>query len=410
VKAGVFVTDGEGRATLATVRALGREGIPVTVGSVEPTSLAGSSRHCTRTACYPSPLEHVEAFQTALLKEVQHGQYGVLLPMTDVTTLLVAQMHSALAQFVQLPTPAVEQIQLVQDKRHVLLVAKQLGIACPETFCLEEDDCLADFARRVRYPVVIKSRFSHYLRSGRWVSGHVHYAHDPQSLVTRYEESHREIPYPLLQEKIEGYGQGVFLLVWNGELKAAFCHRRLREKPPWGGVSVYRESIPPDNALVEKSFALLQALDWQGPAMVEFKVDRRDGQAKLMEVNGRFWGSLQLAIDAGMNFPLLLYRLLSGENVPAQFNYKIGIKSRWLLGDLDQLWIQLAHSEQANGVSPHGISKLRACLDFMKLYERNLHYEVFRFGDRGPGWYECRSYIRELLRGLGRRMERNRAR
>lgn len=407
MKAGVFVTDGEERATLAVVRALGREGIPVTVGSIDPRSLAGSSRYCARTVCYPSPLEDVEAFQAAVLKEVQGGRYGVLLPVTDVTTLLVAQMHTTLAPFVQLPTPAAKQIQLAQDKRHVLVVAKQLGIACPETFCFEEGGGLADFGRRVRYPVVIKPRFSRYLRNGRWVFGHVHYAHDPEALVTRYEESRREIPDPLLQEKIEGHGQGVFLLVWNGELKAAFCHRRLREKPPWGGVSVYRESIAPDKGLVEKSFALLRALEWQGPAMVEFKVDRRDGQAKLMEVNGRFWGSLQLAIDAGMNFPLLLYRLLCGENVPAQFDYRIGTKSRWLLGDLDQLLIRFTHSEEANGVSPYGTSKLRACLDFMKLYERDLHYEVFHFEDRGPGWYEWKSYIGELLRGFARR---NRAR
>ena len=68
-----------------------------------------------------------------------------------------------------------------------------------------------------------------------------------------------------------------------------------------------------------------------------------------MEVNGRFWGSLQLAIDAGMNFPLLFYRLAIGEDVPSQFDYKAGVRSRWLLGDLDQLLIRLTHSGWANG-------------------------------------------------------------
>ena len=73
----------------------------------------------------------------------------------------------------------------------------------------------------------------------------------------------------------------MFLLSWNGELKAAFCHRRLREKPPWGGVSVYRESIPFDEEIVEKSFTLLQAIGWQGPAMVEFKVDQTRRAAEI---------------------------------------------------------------------------------------------------------------------------------
>jgi len=347
----------------------------------------------------------MEAFQACLFNEMQDGAYRMLLPVTDVTMLLVAQMRKALTPLVRLPIPSQDQIELAQDKRHVVLLAHQLGIACPETFLLREGESLADVARRVCYPVVIKPRFSLCLRNGKWVLGNVQYAHDLEDLMSKYHKSHAQIPFPLVQEKIEGEGRGVFLLVWNGELKAAFCHRRLREKPPWGGVSVYRESIPSDKELVEKSFALLQALGWQGPAMVEFKVDRRDGRAKLMEVNGRFWGSLQLAIDAGVNFPLLLYRLVNGEDVPAQFNYKVGVKSRWLLGDLDHLLIRLTRFGEVNGFSPYDTSKLRACLNFMKLYERDLHYEVLRFEDRGPGWYEWRFYLRGLWRRFGPRTE-----
>jgi biotin carboxylase len=195
-------------------------------------------------------------------------------------------------------------------------------------------------------------------------------------------------------------GLGVFLLVWDGTLKAAFCHRRLREKPPSGGVSVYRESIPLDKPLVEKCLTLLRELKWQGVAMVEFKIDQRDGQPKLMEVNGRFWGSLQLAIDAGINFPLMLYRLGCGEDVPAQFGYKVGVKSRWLLGDLDNLFCQLTHSTQSNGFSTRPASKFRACMDFLKFYEPNLHYEVWRLSDPNPGWFETKCYVRETLRSF----------
>jgi predicted ATP-grasp superfamily ATP-dependent carboligase len=403
----VFVTDGDQRATLALVRALGREGIPVTVGNSGPNSLAGSSRYCARRVCYPSPLEEREGFQASLLDEMRAGRYRVLFPMTDITMRLVAQMHKALAPMVQVPVSSEEQIDKVQDKRHVLLLAQQLGIACPETSMLHDGESLADVASRVRYPVVIKPRFSWWLQNGEWASGNVQYVHDPQELRAKYHESNLLIPSPLVQEKIEGEGRGVFLLSWNGELKAAFCHRRLREKPPWGGVSVYRESIPFDQELVRKSFTLLQAIGWQGPAMVEFKVDRRDGEPKLMEVNGRFWGSLQLAVDAGINFPLMFYRLAKGEDVPCQFSYKVGVKSRWLLGDLDHLLIRLTHSGGANGTSRYPTSKLRASLDFMKFCERDLHYEVLRFEDPGPGWYEWKSYVRELFRSHASSKEAN---
>ena len=393
----VFVTDGEQRATLALVRALGREGVPVVVGSKSDRSLAGSSRFCAGRFRYASPSDAGPEFQAGLLREMESGRYKVLIPMTDITTILVAQARTALESYVRVPIATAEQIHGVQDKRKVLLAAQKVGIGCPATFMLHDGEDLDAVAETLQYPVVIKPRLSWVYRDGKWYSGGVQYAHDPSDLKTKYSRAHAAIPGPLVQERIDGEGRGVFLLVWNGELKAAFCHRRLREKPPWGGVSVYRESVPFDREIVEKSYRLLQAFGWQGPAMVEFKVDNRDGQMKLMEVNGRFWGSLQLALDAGMNFPLLYYRLAIGENPASQFDYAPGVRSRWLLGDLDQLLIQWTHRAKGNGFSPNGGSKLRASLDFMKFYEPKLHYEVLRFEDPAPGWYECKAYVQALL-------------
>jgi predicted ATP-grasp superfamily ATP-dependent carboligase len=299
---------------------------------------------------------------------------------------------------VRVPFPGPAQVNQVQDKRRVLLLARQLAIPIPETFLLDESESLEGAAARVRFPAVIKPRFSRSCRSGKWVAGPVRYVSDPTSLRAEYYKIHERIPYPLVQEKIEGEGRGVFLLIWDGELKAAFCHRRLREKPPWGGVSVYCESVPLDHGLVEKSYALVKALGWQGVAMAEYKVDRRDGQAKLMEVNGRFWGSLQLAIDAGMNFPLLLYRLAMEDDVKPQFEYKAGIKSRWLLGDLDHLLIRLTHARGPDGSPGPAGSRLKACLNFMRFWERNLRYEVWRWEDPDPGWFEIKTYLRDLFR------------
>src|SRR5690606_17910707 len=81
----------------------------------------------------------------------------------------------------------------------------------------------------------------------------------------------------LLQRRIVGPGIGVFLLVWQGRVVAQFAHRRLREKPPSGGVSTYRESTAADPALVERSRALLDRFGWEGVAMVEYKVDAATG-------------------------------------------------------------------------------------------------------------------------------------
>jgi predicted ATP-grasp superfamily ATP-dependent carboligase len=256
---------------------------------------------------------------------------------------------------------------------------------------------LQEIAREIRYPVVIKPRFSRFLRDGNTVVGSVRYASDRQALIRTYRQIDAQIPQPLIQERLAGEGKGVFLLLWDGELKAAFCHRRLREKPPWGGASVYCESLPPDRGLIEKSLAMLKAVGWQGVAMIEFKVDQQDGLPKLMEVNGRFWGSLQLAIDAGVNFPLMLYRLAMGESVSPKFDYRVGVRSRWLLGDLDHLIIRLMRSGPAGVTPSQQRSKLGAVFDFMNFFEPKTKNEVLRWDDPSPAWFELRKYVRDFF-------------
>src|SRR3712207_1619892 len=97
----------------------------------------------------------------------------------------------------------------------------------------------------------------------------------------------------LLQEYYRGEALGVELLTERGRPLLAFQHRRLREVPITGGASSFRESVPLDLALLELSLRIMRALDWTGLAMVEFKVGAEG--PKLMEVNGRVWGSLPLA-------------------------------------------------------------------------------------------------------------------
>ena len=120
----------------------------------------------------------------------------------------------------------------------------------------------------------------------------------------------------------------------NSTVKAAFVHKRLREYPVTGGASTLRESVRHDT-LRDMGEALLKALNWFGVAMVEFKIDPRDGTPRLMEINPRFWGSLALAIEAGVNFPYLLLKMARGEKFKPVERYETGKKCRWLLpGDL----------------------------------------------------------------------------
>jgi len=121
---------------------------------------------------------------------------------------------------------------------------------------------------------------------------------------------------------------------------ATFAHRRLREKPPSGGVSVLAEAVVLEPALEAAALALLAELNWEGVAMVECKRDEANGgRPVLMEINGRFWGSLQLAIDAGVNFPALLAACAGGTVPTPVRRWRIGTRLRWSWGDRDHLLI-----------------------------------------------------------------------
>jgi predicted ATP-grasp superfamily ATP-dependent carboligase len=396
----LFVTDGNLRSTLAVVRSLGRQGVFVGTGHETPGMIAGASRYCREKLIYPSPLLAPERFQSFLCEQLPNRGYTHLLATSDVTVQLVAPLKRRLAPGINAMVESEETLSLVQDKAAMLSLAERLNLGVP-LYTRESDQAsLLQFAAEVGYPVVIKPCRSRQLRAGSWQEGSVAYAHNPEELITKYQASSRSIAAPLVQEKIAGEGQGVFLLMWKGEVKAAFCHRRLREKPPWGGLSVLSESLPLNRELVERSAALLREVAWNGPAMVEYKIDARDGEPKLMEVNGRFWGSLQLAIDAGIDFPAIYFRLACGDNVPPQLDYRAGVQSRWLLGDLDSLVTRIRSSEQQQRLYYSPVSRFRACANFCHFYGKDLHYDVFSMNDLRPGWEEWKQYAPLNLRLL----------
>jgi predicted ATP-grasp superfamily ATP-dependent carboligase len=144
----------------------------------------------------------------------------------------------------------------------------------------------------------------------------------------------------LFQEFVEGEGTGYFALLHHGELRAEFAHRRIRDVYPTGSGSAVRVSAPIDPDIRRSSLAILSALRWHGVAMVEYR--QKAGSAPIfMEVNGRFWHSLALACYAGIDFPRMLAEIAEHGDVEPNFNYRCGVRCRWLLGDarhLAEVW------------------------------------------------------------------------
>jgi predicted ATP-grasp superfamily ATP-dependent carboligase len=397
----VLVLDGRQRSSLAVVRSLGRQGIFIAVGDEQQPCLSSRSKYCRETFKYISPARSPLGFIEELLSWLRTHEYDMIIPTTDITCYLVAEHKEEISRYTRVPIVGGHLFKMASDKAEVLKLCIQKGIPTPKS-CLP--NCIDDVIKmsaEITYPAVIKPRRSKFLIDSNWVETGVDYAESADDLVKIFEKSSPSLPLPIIQERIPGPGIGAFVLMNNGESKAVFFHRRIREKPLSGGVSTLRESIAVDQTTMDYSIKLLEALDWYGVAMVEFKLDSRDNLPKIMEINGRFWGSLQLAVDSGIDFPFMLYKMAMDGDIEPATGYKVGIKSRWLMGDLDHLLIRLFHSD-AKLKLPKGFpGRLRTFIDFMKFYQRDQIYEINRWDDMKPFLFELKDYIRQTIKDIG---------
>jgi len=400
----ILVLDGEQRSALAATRSLGRAGHEVHVAAADPRSLSTASRHCARGVTAPDPAGDPAAYRDFLSVVTAEGAFDVLLPMTDLSIPFALELRDRRPDLV-LPIPPAEAYRRASDKVELLRLAAEAGVPVPPQVevagpgaAADSPETAAALAPGLRFPVVVKPGRSAVEGSTDTARFRVSVAEDPATLSRDLSALDPRAFPVLLQERIQGPGLGAFALFWEGEPMAWFAHRRLREKPPTGGVSVYRESIPLRDDLRDYATRLLSDLGWSGVAMVEFKEDEATGIPYLMEINGRFWGSLQLAVDAGVDFPALLVELALGGRPAPRDAYRTGVRSRWLWGEVDHLVALARHGQELRRTHPELPSLARALARVALPWRPGDRFEVLRASDPGPFIRETANWIRDLRR------------
>ena len=396
----VLVLDADQVSALAVVRSLGRAGIPVRVASAGPLPLAAASRHALQCLHYPDPLTDEAGF-VAWLRQRQLAQpLELTFPITERTVVPLMRQRATLddLRLAIAPTDALEQ---VLDKSRTLALAQRLGIAIPHSLHISTAADLAalDAAGRAwHYPVVVKPGRSVGQDNQRRVQLSVEYAHDRRGLQQLVAQQLRygEV---ILQEYFPGDGVGVELIADHGRVRHAFQHRRLHEVPLTGGGSSLRCSETVVPALLQAAEQLVRALGWHGVAMVEFKYQSATGQFRLMEINGRFWGSLPLAVAAGADFPVMLYELMTTGNVTERASARPGVVCRQLARDID--WLEHVLRRAA----PPGLvrfpSASQVLRDWALVFSPRHHFDVQSWRDPWPGLVD----LGRILRHQGRRIQ-----
>lgn len=392
----ILVLDGEERASLAVVRSLVSRGHVVFVTSKSRWSLGGGSSGVRRVRIETDPLTSPGPYAIEIAKTAVNVSADVLIPVTDASAEAVLEHRDLLPATCRVPFASLAVYRQASDKVLVQGLAQELGIGVPDSHVLPGAS-LPDLPDDELYPAVIKPHRSvvgfptRTKTRVRFVSDRI----DARRVLLSMSAAAFPV---LLQRRVHGSGEGVFIARWNGRTIARFAHRRLREKPPSGGVSVFRESAAVDADVLRACEELLDRLGWQGVAMLEGKRDDATGRWCLMEINGRFWGSLQLAVDSGVDFPALLVEAVLGVDLPPPPNWRLGVRLRWEWGDIDHLLIRLRRSSEKLALPPKAPSRLQVIMDFISHRFGSDRLEVLRLRDPYPFVIETLQRIGVLLK------------
>ncbi len=322
----VLVTDGDFKHSLGIVRTLAARGHEVHLIAPGPRAPAAHS-HAVR---------EWHPLRTSPGTEADQGLFEIatrlaplcLLPVGDRSVAAASRLRGRWPQTVRLALPPPESLEQALDKVRSAALARSLGLSTPREQVADTLDHARQGWERLGTPLVVKSR----REAGRKI---IRYVRRAEELEGAYAEVRRlSGEAPLLQEYVGGDGFGYSALYWEGKPRRRFMHRRIREWPPSGGTSACAESVLEEPELERAGSALLDALRWHGVAMAEFKRDV-SGTFRFLEINPKFWGSHDLALAAGVDFPGDLVTLLEGRELPPQLPYR-RVRFSWPLGG--DLW------------------------------------------------------------------------
>ncbi|MEL6823818.1 MAG: hypothetical protein AAFP70_18835, partial [Calditrichota bacterium] len=211
----------------------------------------------------------------------------------------------------------------------------------------------------------------------------------------------------LLQTFHSGVGVGQYFLMQEGRMIAGFQHQRVHE-PLKGGGSSYRKSRKLDEEFKVHSLNMLSDLKWTGVAMVEYKQDLKTGDTVLIEINGRFWGSLPLALQAGVDFPFLLFQMLVEDKLPENFEegkgvpYKENVYCRNFAKDFD--WLK--ENIRADKSDPYSLTVPMSTViaEARHWFMGRDHFDTLQLDDMKPGIKHVGRYIKGNFQGAGEKL------
>lgn len=337
----ILITDGASVNALGIIRHLGiSDKFELIVVGYNSIALGKFSKYCKKYYVLPHPKKDSEKFIGEIVDIVLQEKIDFILPVGFYAHQSIINHLSQIELITKVCLPSKQSFEIATSKIETTLLAEKVNVLVPKTITITNLNQL-NTLKELRFPVVIKSQKE---IGGRMVE----YANSEFELVSKFKQLVSDFNlsadnYPIIQEYIKGDGVGFFAYYKNGELINYFMHERIREFPVSGGRSVCAKSFY-DEKLLNDGKRILDALNWNGSAMVEFK-RTSDNNYYLLEVNPKLWGSLELAICSGVNFPFLMIdNALNGTLHKTGNNYKKELYFQWCLnGELYHFFNKPSH-------------------------------------------------------------------
>lgn len=322
----LIVEDGFSRQALAASRALTTAGWELGIAS-PVRGFSAVSRSVARWHRIPAPEDALANFGEALAAVAADFDYDIVFPGRDADVFGTSIAREAVMPM-RVPYPAHERVIAAFDKENLGKAAERAGIAVPAT--IDGHSPKTNGAG-----TVVKAKLHPALdRAGSTARMEVLVARDDAEAEDRMRVLHSEGRQPLVQEHIDGQLMALTLLLdEDGRVIARAQQVAERTYPRDAGIDARSRTVPIDEELAEKTTALLTDLGWFGLAHLEFLVPE-DGRPRLIDFNGRIYGSLSLAVAAGVNFPALWAQLAMGRPPRGRHDAAPGIRYQWLPGDL----------------------------------------------------------------------------
>ena len=396
---------------LTVVRELGEHGVEVHGVARNARGIGLYSRWLRQGYLRPPAPAELLALLDRIARD-SGAPFLMTISMGDALAMQAAADAGKLPRL-QLLGPTREKLELVNDKAEICRIAAGLGIPVPATWEPESADLDRPMPADLTYPCILKWRDPETVASVLAAQGFpmlkTEYAYDPAELMRALERTRPIEQFPLVQSFCPGGGLGQMFLMQEGAAVLRFQHRRLHEWPPEGGTSTLCESVGLDQhaELMARSETLLRHIGWEGPAMVEYRHDVPTGRTALMEINGRFWGSLPLASQAGARFGLGTYYALGLRRLPPPAPaYGIGRQCRYMIPETRRL-LAVVNPGQVVQNRNLRFNVGRELIDYVAGFVRpGMGYYVFAIRDPKPFLADIGFIVRLGLSKVVRSMRR----